>query len=241
MGNDKTVVNAARVSFDMDYLVDSSSITAKDISLIQFLARGCSSKDWDDLVKKIGVAASLKHTDELQELLTYIKRMPLHWTPFGHCVITLRETLPIFIARQRTTHHVGIVYNEVSRRYVDDTPQIYTFNKFRSRPSQSIKQGSGETHPRSQEWVIKYQRAVMDLKQLYNDMIEDDIAPEQARAVLPMSMMTTYWVTGSLYSFANAYNARSDSHAQKEIQAVAQDWKRLIEPLYPIAWKSLTE
>ena len=48
-----------------------------------------------------------------------------HFTPFTHCMITLRETIPIFVARQRFKHTIGFTYNEVSRRYVDDTPEFY--------------------------------------------------------------------------------------------------------------------
>jgi thymidylate synthase (FAD) len=78
-------------------------------------------------------------------------------------------------------------------------------------------------------------------KQLYSDMLEKGIAPEQARMVLPQSMYTSYYVTGSLSAFARLYNQRSDSHAQKEIQDVARMIDDIISPLYPVSWQALTK
>ena len=50
-----------------------------------------------------------------------------HWTPFGHCSIQYHISAPVFVARQLVKHQVGLVWNEVSRRYVDSIPEIYTF------------------------------------------------------------------------------------------------------------------
>lgn len=239
MGTDKTVVNAARVSFDADSAEGSTVVTDADRSLIQFLARGCRSGEWDTRKKELGCAYN-ENSPLFEHTLNYIRKMPTHWTPFAHCVITLRETVPIFVARQRTTHSVGLVYNEISRRYVDQLPQMYTFDTFRSRPGKDIKQGSGGEHPDSEYWVAQYSGHMDDMLHFYNRLIRDGVAPEQARAVLPQSMMTSYWVTGSLYAFANSYNARSDAHAQKEIGDIAAEWQHIIRPLFPVSWDALT-
>jgi len=66
------------------------------------------------------------------------------------------------------------------------------------------------------------------------------VAPEQARMVLPQSMLTSYYVTGSLAAFARAMKLRADSHAQLEIQMLAQQWGKVIEPLFPVSWRELT-
>jgi thymidylate synthase (FAD) len=47
--------------------------------------------------------------------------------------------------------------------------------------------------------------------------------------------------TGSLYAFANFYNQRSDSHAQKEIQELAEQVNQIIAPLFPVSWAALTQ
>ena len=174
------------------------------------------------------------------KLIGYLARHG-HWTPFSHPQITLRETVPIFVARQRFKHMVGFTYNEVSRRYVDDEPEFFVPDVWRSRPDGSVKQGSGEAHRNSGSWAETAANATQHCLNIYNAMIADGIAPEQARMVLPQSMMTSYYVTGSLAAFARAYKQRIDSHAQQEIQQLAHQWAEIIAPLYPVSWAALTQ
>lgn len=181
---------------------------------------------------------SLKREDV--RLIGYLARHN-HWTPFSHPQITLRETVPIFVARQRFKHMVGFTYNEVSRRYVDDEPEFFVPEVWRSRPDGSVKQGSGGRHPYSDRFDLEYSVFLDHAEHLYGSMIADGIAPEQARMVLPQSMLTSYYVTGSLAAFARAYKQRIDSHAQQEIQQLAQQWGSIIEPLFPVSWAALTE
>jgi len=75
---------------------------------------------------------------------------------------------------------------------------------------------------------------------LYKRLIAGNVAPEQARMVLPQSMYTSYYVTGSLAAWARAYKLRIDPHAQKEIQDLAAEWGGIIQPLYPVSWEALT-
>tara|TARA_B100001559_G_scaffold202587_1_gene169654 strand:- start:3419 stop:4063 length:645 start_codon:yes stop_codon:yes gene_type:complete len=175
-----------------------------------------------------------------QKLITYLAAHG-HWTPFSHPQITLRETVPIFVARQRFKHMVGFTYNEVSRRYVDDTPAFYVPEVWRSRPEGSMKQGSGEAHKDQGFYTKAYSELMDSLRECYESMIKDGIAPEQARMVLPQSMMTSYYVTGSLAAWARAYKQRMDAHAQVEIQDLAKQWGNVLEPLFPISWKALTQ
>lgn len=240
MGTDLTVVNAARVSFGKRTVWKDpvkKLMRDTDKSLIQFLARGCTTSDWGDHINMLRRNLT-QH--EIHDLLVHLRKMPDHWTPFAHCQITLVERVPIFVARQRFKHQVGFVYNEVSRRYVDDAPEFYHPTEWRSRPEGSVKQGSGGKHEYSNAYCAGYERYIDQITHDYNKMIADGVAPEQARMTLPQSMMTEYWVTGSLYAWANAYNQRSDSHAQKEIQDLAALWKDEIRPLFPVAWDALT-
>jgi len=206
LGNDLTVANSARVSFNKESQFSSDGLLQQqDAKLIAYLA---------------------KHN---------------HFTPFTHPQITLRETVPIFVARQRFKHVVGFTYNEVSRRYVDDPPEFYYPTAWRSRPQGSVKQGSGDTHPGNQSWKSLYQKKIAEASELYKLMVLDGIAPEQARMVLPQSMLTSYYVTGSLAAFARAYKQRKDAHAQVEIQDLASEWEKIIAPLYPVSWAALTQ
>lgn len=213
MGNDLMVVNAARVSFDKS-----------------------SEFDWID--DELGGYPVLNNQDA--KLVAYLAHHN-HWTPFSHPQITMRETVPIFVARQRFKHMVGFTYNEVSRRYVDDAPEFFVPEVWRSRPDGSVKQGSGEDHSESEFYASRYGKLLEQIECLYGDMIRDGIAPEQARMILPQSMMTSYYVTGSLAAFARAYKQRIDSHAQQEIQQLAQQWGAIIQPLFPVSWAALTE
>lgn len=183
-------------------------------------------------------ADKMKESD--QNLIRYLASHN-HWTPFSHPQITIRETVPIFVARQRFKHMVGFTYNEVSRRYVDDDPVYYYPDKWRSRPEGSVKQGSGDTHSESMHFGDMYTELCRHADLLYKQMISEGIAPEQARMCLPQSMMTEYYVTGSLAAFARAYTQRVYPGAQREIQELAMQWGHILEDLYPVSWKCLVE
>lgn len=163
-----------------------------------------------------------------------------HWTPFAHPQITVRETVPIFVARQRFKHTIGFAYNEVSRRYVDDTPEFYHPETWRARPDGSVKQGSAGPIDDQELAGWEFTMAVEVTRQAYDRLLTLGVAPEQARMVLPQAMYTSYFVTGSLAAWARAYKLRADSHAQAEIQALADHWSQIIEPLFPVSWKALT-
>jgi thymidylate synthase (FAD) len=162
--------------------------------------------------------------------------------------ITLRETIPIFVARQRFKHVVGFIYNEVSRRYVFEEPDFHVPVEWRGKPDGSIKQGSCEMfeEPRLefsdylQPTKAAYAEHLTKSDDLYLAMLRANIAPEMARMILPQSMETSFYVTGSLHAFATAYKQRIDSHAQKEIQDLAQYWDAIIRPIHTKIWSQLT-
>lgn len=214
MGSDLTVVNAAKVSHDKES--DWGLEVSDDLSYIKRVL-----KDGD------------------KRLINYLAKHN-HWTPFGHCQITLRETVPIFVARERFRHTVGFVYNEVSRRYVSYTPEIWRPEVWRSKPEGSIKQGSGDQFD-DQNWADDiYLEATVKAKKAYDSLINAGVAPEQARAVLPQSMYTSYYVTGSLSAWARFYNLRAAPDAQYEIQELAEKVDEIIRPLFPVSWEALT-
>lgn len=104
----------------------------------------------DDLLVANAARVSFhKHKEEFGDddakLLGYLSRHN-HWTPFSHPSITLRVKAPIFVARQLFKHKVGMTENEVSRRYVDDTPEFYhPKREWRGRPTDGAKQGSSKS------------------------------------------------------------------------------------------------
>ena len=198
MGNDLSVVNAARVS----YSKESKSFTIKDEKLIKYLA---------------------EHE---------------HWSPFAHASMQFRIKAPIFVARQLVKHQVGLVWNEVSRRYVDFPPELYRPEAWRGRPVNS-KQGSDGTVELGQTIDHNLETTMESCLILYNTMIEKGVAPEQARMVLPQSMMTEWYWSGTVYAFARVCNLRCKPDTQKETQDVANEIDRLAKDAFPHCWKHL--
>ena len=167
-----------------------------------------------------------------------------HWTPFGHCSVSLRIKAPIFVARQLGKHQVGLVWNEVSRRYVDSLPEFYIPDTWNGRPSGSIKQGSDPSKPVDRlpnGFPVRYQysQILNGCLDLYAQMLEAGVAPEQARMVLPQSMYTEWIWSGSLMAFARVCNLRLDTHAQKETRDVVVQIADIIGPLFPVSWEAL--
>lgn len=160
-----------------------------------------------------------------------------HWTPFAHPQAMFHVTAPIFVARQLGKHQVGLVWNEVSRRYVDDTPDYWMpKGSWRSRPEGNIKQGSGDQQiPLKPATYAVMQDAVDE----YERLIAEGVAPEQARAVLPQGMYTEWYWTGSLFAFSRVCKLRLDAHAQQETSAVALDISRHMSQLFPVSWNAL--
>lgn len=210
MGDDLTVVNAARVSFDKE-----------------------SEYEWAGCESDTGYRLSEKD----KKLIKYLASHN-HFTPFTHCNITLREKVPIFVARQRFKHTVGFSYNEVSRRYVDDDPEFFLPKEWRGR-ADNKKQGSSNKRIAVNPSMLKsYHEGC--LKQ-YKILLGLGVAPEQARMVLPQSMYTEYYTTGSLSAFARAYKLRSQEDAQSEIRDLALRWNEVIRPLFPYSWSALVD
>lgn len=212
MGNDLSVVKAAKVSFADDETVQHF------IDDVEAQGLGCRSHS---------------------ALIRYLAKHN-HWTPFAHTAITLRMKAPVPIRTQCFKHKAGFVENEESRRYISSTPELYIPAVFRRKPEGSIKQGSGEAHPESRFWKEEYIAVCNDALRLYEDMIAEGICPEQARFVLPQGVQVNWYWTGNLAAYARFFNQRTDSHAQKEIQHLAHEVASLIAPLFPVSWAALT-
>jgi len=166
-----------------------------------------------------------------------------HWSPFGHCSLQFRIKAPVFVARQLVKHQVGLTWNEISRRYVDYEPEFYKVDKWRGR-AEDKKQGSDEEN--TIEWVNRSQRtgalqlAVENIAlKNYNMLLEAGVAPEQARMILPQSMMTEWYWSGTLYAFARVCNLRCASDAQYETRIVANLINKECGKLFPISWTEL--
>ena len=197
-----------------------------------------------------------KHKEILDErdvrLIRYLAQHR-HWTPFGHTALTFHVKAPLFVARQLAKHQVGFVWNEVSRRYVDDRPEFFVPICWRRRAANK-KQGSSDEPvekvvarsrgngrafvERPEEVVRRYCEQALGL---YEDLIGSGVCPEQARMVLPQNMMTEWYWTGSLAAFARMCRLRLDEHAQWETRQIAQKISDTIPEAFKYSWAALME
>ena len=163
-----------------------------------------------------------------------------HWSPFAHCSVQFHIEAPVFVARQLVKHQVGLIWNEVSRRYVDYPPQLYNPDAWRGRPVSS-KQGSAGEIKLDRTLQHVYKTAMEQCKILYSALIGKGIAPEQARMVLPQSMMTEWYWSGSLFAFARVCNLRCKPDVQKETRDICEQISKECGKHFPISWKYLID
>lgn len=165
-----------------------------------------------------------------------------HWSPFAHAFASFRIKAPIFVARQLVKHQIGFAWNEVSRRYVDFEPEFFVPDFWRER-ADSVKQGSGGPISSFKNFVVNSLLYVFHKLALwfYNFLLFVGVCPEQARMILPQSMMTEWIWSGSIYAFARMVNLRLDSHAQYETRIVADLIDQKIYELFPKTWETLTK
>ena len=178
-----------------------------------------------------------KFTDGDARLISYLARHN-HWTPFGHCSLQFHIVAPVFVARQLVKHQVGLVWNEISRRYVDTDPEFHVPDAWRARVKDK-KQGSDADSSIENIFTSEYPHLMNHCKNLYIKMLDSNICPEQARMVLPQSMMTEWYWSGTLMAFARVCNLRCKPDAQLESRIVANQIDTLARDLFPVSWEAL--
>ena len=173
-----------------------------------------------------------------EKLIRYLRRHN-HWSPFSHCMVQFRVTAPIFVARQLFKHQIGLALNEISRRYVDEEPDFDCPTEWRKRHSNK-KQGSAEALPQIKQDLInlRIRNHLEESKRLYKYLIELEVAPEQARAILPLCTNTSWIWTGSLEAWLRVCSLRIADDAQLETRYVAEQISDNIQKLFPISWKA---
>lgn len=216
MGDDLMVVNAARVSMHKE-----------------------SSWEWLDHPEFKTMTFQLRERDK--KLIRYLATHG-HWTPFSQPQLQFRIRMPIFVVRQWYKHQMGFTRNEVSRRYVTETPALHTMIEWLSAPENSIKQGSGgPLHPDAQraasEVEARIHEAALDA---YDSLLNLGVSAEQARKVLPLDMYTEFIETASLYGYARLYRLRSKPDAQREIRTYAELVGEECKRHFPVSWEALT-
>lgn len=159
-----------------------------------------------------------------------------HTSPFGHAFASFHVKAPVFVARQLVKHKF-LRWNEISRRYVDHAPELYE-PAWRSR-SADKKQGSGGPMEISLDAEILFHATCRNALTTYDRMIEEGVAPEQARSILPQNMMTEWYWSGSLDAFADMCRLRLKEDTQYESRVVANQISEVMGKRYPVSWGAL--
>lgn len=221
MGSDLSVVNAARVSF-------GKKSSAEEWEWYEY-EDGSTSGDFIAVLD-----------DRDTKLIKYLAKHK-HLSPFGHAFASFHVKAPIFVARQLVKHKF-LRWNEISRRYVDDEPEFYAPDVWRGR-SADKKQGS-EGVVKLPYWVLNVDPEWGDdydegCLLVYKNLLEQGVAPEQARMVLPQSTMTEFYWSGSLDAFASMCKLRCAPDTQYESRVVANQISEVLGTLFPVSWPAL--
>jgi len=208
MGSDLSVVNSARVSF------------------------GKKSKSLGEVgIGDDPIMVPVLHDTDVR-LIRYLAKHN-HKSPFNHAFATFHVKAPIFVARQLQKHEY-MPWNEISRRYVDEEPELYEAPIWRGR-AEDKKQGSyGEVESNAN--VLYYNKNAL---MMYKQLLDEGVAPEQARMVLPQSMMTEWYWSGSLYAFAKMCDLRLKDDTQAETRIVAEKIEDVMMDIFPNSWEAL--
>jgi thymidylate synthase (FAD) len=269
-GSDLSIVNAARRSFNnrsewghsnewSKATGDGRVLKDSDKRLLHFLARGMTADDFERFTQDFSREDEYKWDEwgkvDLYKMLWKWRNTPTHDTPFNHTFISFEIKAPIFVARQLVKHEY-LIMSEFSRRYITDDIEFYEPDYWR-KAAPNKKQGSLEEPVDLPEHVFEelYEGNFGDLEgimwtmedfnhaieALFRNLVGAEVAPEQARMVLPQSTMTEWTWSGTLGAFAKMCRERLHPDAQYETRIVAQGVYDILKEYYPVAAPALVE
>lgn len=215
-GDDLSVVNAARVSFEKE----------SDWDWVEDPSQSDSDTGYQHYDPRLSVGDT--------KLISYLAKHK-HFSPFNHAFLSFRVKAPLTVARQLVKHKF-LPWNEVSRRYVDSEPEFYFPDYYRKR-GESVKQGSAEED--SGYFLDDAKFYTQQCLREYNKRLEEGVCPEQARDCLPVNTMTEWLWSGTLGAFADMLKLRLDPHTQKESRDVAELIYAQALRLFPVSLKAL--
>ena len=157
-----------------------------------------------------------------------------HTSPFEHMVVTFRITCPLFV-RSQIMRHRTFSYNEVSRRYTSERLQFWKPAEIRSQSSSNLQCSDGLLEPKVGGDAKRLISELIDsIAEVYQVLINVGVSREQARAVLPQSTYTEFYMTGNLMNWCKFLRLRLDSHAQPETREIAEAIETILTELYPV-------
>lgn len=178
--------------------------------------------------------AGAARTEEQDTKLTNYLVRNKHTTPLEFCQVRFYMKMPIFVARQLVRHRTASI-NEVSYRYVTAAREFYVPELARmQRKSESNKQGcSSEDCDDAEKCTWRISDSGNAAFDVYEYLLENNLAPELARTVLPLGTYTEWYWQADLHNTLHMLRLRLDPHAQYEIRVYAQAMLDLLKPVFP--------
>ena len=167
-----------------------------------------------------------------------------HWSPLEMVHVSMEIRTTRDIARQILRHR-SFMFQEYSQRYADPTKDLGFVNREARLQDAKNRQNSieaGDNKLLQENWNIRQARVISESLYAYNWAIENGIAKEQARAVLPEGNTESVMiVTGTLRSWVHYCQLRMDKATQKEHRIVAEQCWEIIGQHFPDVIKALDD
>ena len=203
---------------------------------VEFAAMGIA--DAQELIAycaRVSNPSNQFNTDTSEKLIKYLIRHK-HWSPLEMVSACLEITTTRDIARQILRHR-SFSFQEFSQRYADPTADLnFTTREARLQdPKNRQNSIKTEDKPLEERWEAMQQRVINEAKFAYNWAIENGIAKEQARAVLPEGLIESrLYMNGTLRSWVHFIELRSGHGTQKEHMEVARTCAEVISKIFPM-------
>ena len=163
-----------------------------------------------------------------------------HYSPFESSGMTVAFDVPMFV-RDQLVRHKSFSFSVKSLRYSEAAPKFYVPSEVRPLvqvgKALDYRREMG-TDQQSEASRLNIEQAAWSAWAYYSELLRGGIADEVARSVLPTSLYTQLWMTGSLRSWLHFLDQRWDEHAQYEIQEAASEVGSLIADNYPITFQA---
>lgn len=168
-----------------------------------------------------------------------------HNSCFEHQTATFIVECPLFI-RSQIHRHRAFSYNEISRRYTEENINFWKPTTWREQSDDNKQASTDGVVP--EECIsfhipggkeFNYESMIELIQDWYDNLLFMGVAREQARAVLPQSLLTRFYMTGSLRNFAHYFKLRLDEHAQYEARVIAQKQLDLLQKVWPVSIEAL--
>jgi len=205
-------------------------------------------KQFDNALELVAYCARVSNPsnqfnkETADKLIRYLVRYK-HWSPLEMASATLEIETTRDIARQMLRHR-SFSFQEFSQRYADPTEDLEFVKREARLQDTKNRQNSIETNNEDlhKSWLIKQQMIIHEAKLAYKWAIENGIAKEQARAVLPEGLtVSRLYMNGTLRSWIHYIELRSGNGTQKEHIEVARECAYAIARIFPLAEEFITK